>query len=381
MKKQMMYALRQYGDGLKHLESQTITSGTKLLEVFEACDTKPFDPYHHIRTCIATIIMNLAYGKSSGNDVREIVTANENLEHLMKPAGAFFFLDIFPVLRFILPSVRKAYWEVVKAAKHLHKISNKLTQGRQKVLDVDNPQPKFYIDHFLSLKDKPIMDRKSQTDIVIEDENIHLMGTDLFLGGITTTTHTLYMLLGILVNHPDIQDRAYADITSVLAGRTPTIEDKSRLPFIEALILETIRYSTVFPLLVPHYTKKGGQINGYLIPENTAIMVNVWALHHDKRYWDEPWVFNPWRFLQNDRSLPVDDRKKQCMLGFGSGRRACPGEHFAKNRLFILVTMLLQKYKFLAADGFPKPQHDPRKYDPNIILNIKPYYLCVQARP
>ncbi len=86
------------------------------------------------------------------------------------------------------------------------------------------------------------------------------------------------------------------------------------------------------------------------------------------------------RFIENDAIVPEGHETKKRMLIFGAGRRECVGERVAKNRLFILVTMMLQKYKFLAAEGFPIPRHDPREYDSKMGLTIKPYHLCVQPR-
>ncbi len=374
-----MYAIKQYGDGLKHLESMSIRCGAELLQMFEAHGTEAFDPYHLLRTCVATIMMNLTYGKSQQTDVNEISRDVAKMEVLFEPGGVYLFLDIFPALRFILPSMREAYRNLLKVANNIHTICNKLTDSRWNIL-LDNSQPKFYIDHFIHLKNKQLFDGKSHTDIFLDDDSINSAGVDLLLGGTLTTSNALYILLGILVNHPEIQDRAYKEINSVLGGRTPKIEDKMLLPFVEALILETFRYSAFAPLLIPHYTKRGGELNGYLIPENTAIFLNIWNLHHDERYWENPWVFNPLRFIENDAIVPPDHKTKQRMMIFGAGQRLCPGEIFAKNRLFILVTMMLQKYKFLVAEGFPKPRHDPREYDSNTILAIKPYNLCVQSR-
>ncbi len=380
MKKQVMYAVKQYGDGLNHLESMSVRYGTELLEKFEAHGTQAFDPYQLLRTCVASIMMNLAYGKSSKTDVEAILKEDHEMEILLDFAGVNLLLDIFPGLRFILPSMSRLYRDLVKVGNNIQKICNNLTDSRKKMLSIDNPQPKFYIDHFLGLKNKQILDRKSRTDEVIDDDDISFMGVDVLLGGIVTTSNTLCMLLGILVNHPEIQDRAYEEITTVLGSRTPSIEDKKHMPFVEALILEIFRYSPIGPFLIPHYTKKGGELNGYLIPKNTIIFLNIWNLHHDERYWDDPWKFNPLRFIENGAIVPADHVNKQRMLMFGAGRRQCPGEVFAKTRLFILVTMMLQKYKFLAAEGFPKPRHDPREYDNRLSLKIKPYHLCVQSR-
>ncbi len=236
------------------------------------------------------------------------------------------------------------------------------------------------VDYFLNLKNKQVLGLKSEKDMKMDDDDIQGMGMEVLMPGSITTFNVLYVLLAILANHPRVQDRAFEQITSVLGGKTPTIGDKKSLPYIEALVLETFRYSVLGPFLIPHYTKKGGQINGYLIPENTIIFPNIWNLHHDNRYWDDSWEFDPERFIENGAIVPIDHEMKQRVLIFGAGRRQCEGEIFAKNRLFILVTMMLQKYKFLPAEGFPKPRHDPREYESHITLKIKPYRICVEPR-
>ncbi len=380
MKEQITNAVKQYGDGLKHLESMTIKCGTELLQSFEEHGPNAFDPYDLLRTFVVKSSMNLVYGISSQTDIDEIVKVIGKLEELIVPSGVYMLLDIFPVLRFIVPSMMRAYRDLLEVANKIHKIGHKLTTSRQKILNEENPGPKAYIDHFLGLMNKQILNRKSYTDIVISNDDIHVMGVDVLIGGIMSPVTTLYILLGILVNHSEFQDMAFEEITSVLGERTPRIEDKRSLPFIEALILETFRYASFVPFLMPHYTKKGGELNGYFIPENTAIFPNIWNLHHDERYWKNPWKFDPLRFIENDAISLTAKNNKQRILVHSAGRRQCPGEQVAKNRLFILVTMMLQKYKFLAAEGFPKPKHDPREYVNDVILKIKPYHLCVEAR-
>ena len=94
------------------------------------------------------------------------------------------------------------------------------------------------------------------------------------------------------------------------------------------------------------------------------------------RYWDEPWLVNPDRFIENGSIVPPDHPNKQRIFSFGTGRRSCPGEQFAKNRMFLMVIMMLQKFKFLPAEGEPRPQTDPHDY----MFGIKPYKVQVQLR-
>ena len=99
------------------------------------------------------------------------------------------------------------------------------------------------------------------------------------------------------------------------------------------------------------------------------------------RYWDHPWEFNPDRWIEDGGIVPPDHPKKQRLFAFGLGARQCTGEQFAKNRIFLLIVMLLQKFKLLPATGEPKPQTDPHYYEYAFAgSNMKPYKIQVQLR-
>ncbi len=373
-----MIAIAQYGDGLDGLEAMATKCGKELLQKFKDNGNKAFDPRDLIRICVTNVIMNLTYGEVSIEDVDELQRKGSEIETYFAPAGLLLLLDIFPPLRYVVPPIKTVFGEMLKVAKEFHSICDRLTQIRLKKLE--NSEPECFIDHFLNCLDKNLKTPKLLGNNAIEYADAYYMGVDMVFGGFSTTSNLLHILLGILVNHPEIQDKAYGDIMSVLGDKTPTIEDRSDLPYIEALILEALRYSTFGPFIVPHYSKKETCINGYLIPEKSIIFPNIWNLHRDERYWEDPWVFNPMRFIEYGEIVPPYHKNRRRVLLFGAGRRHCAGEKFAKNRLFLLLTMLLQKFKFLPAVGFPKPKHDPHEYESHLTLRIKPYHLCVQER-
>ncbi len=183
-----------------------------------------------------------------------------------------------------------------------------------------------------------------------------------------------------MAHHPEIQHRAYKDIISVLGTKRPTLKDQALLPYIQAMILEVFRIASYFVFIVPRFAKKETSLNGYFIPKNTIIFPNIWSLHHDERYWENPWEFNPLRFMENGAILPVHHEVRQRMLIFGKGLRSCPAEDLSKDHLFLLITMMFQKYKFLPAEGYPKPKHDPHTYKLLFTLQTEPYYLSVRPR-
>lgn len=76
---------------------------------------------------------------------------------------------------------------------------------------------------------------------------------------------------------PRVQRKAQEEIDSVIGGdRFPTTEDRKELPYIDAIVKETLRWHPVVPLSVPHAVSRDNIYNGYFIPKNSIIIPNVW---------------------------------------------------------------------------------------------------------
>ncbi|CAH1789967.1 unnamed protein product, partial [Owenia fusiformis] len=160
----------------------------------------------------------------------------------------------------------------------------------------------------------------------IRKDEVYGVMQDILLAGIVTTSTTLKAFLLILVNKPDVQKKIQAEIDDVIGdGRLPTFADRHNMPYSEAAVLEILRYSTTTTLSIPHKTLCDTSVGGYKVPRGTMVWMNLWALHHDEKYFDEPYEFKVERFLDdNGKSLSAHERKS--FLPFGIGKRECLGE-------------------------------------------------------
>ena len=101
--------------------------------------------------------------------------------------------------------------------------------------------------------------------------------------------------------------------------------DIPHLPYLEAVVKETLRMHPAVPLLVPHMPSETCSVGGYTIPKGARIFVNAWAIGHDSDVWKDPEVFMPERFLAPGANH-VDVKGHHFeLLPFGAGRRICPG--------------------------------------------------------
>ena len=77
--------------------------------------------------------------------------------------------------------------------------------------------------------------------------------------------------------YPDVQQKARAQLDAVVGpNRLPEIRDRESLPYVDAILKETMRWHVIVPLSVPHYTSEDDEYNGYIIPKGTTVMPNIW---------------------------------------------------------------------------------------------------------
>lgn len=206
--------------------------------------------------------------------------------------------------------------------------------------------------------------------------------TNLILAGTDTTTTALACLLLFLLHRPEIQKRLHTEIDHVIGpSRDPTLLDRASMPYMEACLLETLRYISHVPLAVPHATTCDTHVCGKLIPKNTTVYINLWAMHHDENFWKDPWKFDPNRFLDSEGHLvPAHHECRRRLMVFGAGRRVCLGEALAKNRLFLFAVSLLQKFKFENDDTENIQEIDPRQFSLGIVLHPSKFTIKAVKR-
>ncbi len=113
--------------------------------------------------------------------------------------------------------------------------------------------------------------------IGVTEEEIKNISTDLFAGGFATTMETSRWAIALLANHPDKQAKLQAEMDSVLQGRVASLLDRDQLPYTEAILLEVLRYSSLVPFGIPHYTMSETELRGYHIPKDMIVLANQYG--------------------------------------------------------------------------------------------------------
>ncbi|KAB0792149.1 hypothetical protein PPYR_14349 [Photinus pyralis] len=267
----------------------------------------------------------------------------------------------FPFLKYICPDYC-GYNPYVRVNRTVIEFSSKMIQGLRKTGSPNASLIRAYLE---------TMDSVGKSNFTMDQ----LMGIclDIFTGGFETTNNTLCFAMYYVVVHPDFQTKAQDELDRVVGReRLPTLEDKPQLPYVEAVVLESLRMFTGRSFLIPRRAMKDTTFNGYFIPKDTVLFGNSRGTFMDPNSgWPNTSVFNPERFMK-DGSLNVPDG----FIPFGIGKRRCLGEVFAKANLFLIIAGLLHTFNFRPVPGDP-PHFEVME---GLTAGVKPFKMIVSLR-
>ncbi|KAF6160699.1 hypothetical protein GIB67_019639 [Kingdonia uniflora] len=165
-----------------------------------------------------------------------------------------------------------------------------------------------------------------------------------------TTTVTIEWALSELINKPQVLHKAQEEIELKIGNEERMVEDSDLkdLPYLHAIVKETLRLHPAGPLLVPHESTTDCVVAGFKISAGTRLLVNAWKIHRDPKWWDRPLDFVPERFIKGQGSYSDIDLRGQHfqLIPFGSGRRSCPGISLALSILHLSIARLLHAFKW-----------------------------------
>ena len=157
-----------------------------------------------------------------------------------------------------------------------------------------------------------------------------------------------------MIAYPAVQARAHAELDEVVGfARSPTFADVPFLPYIRAMVKETLRWSSVVPFGVPHASNADDWYDGTFIPKGTICLQNMRVLNFDPEVFGPNAAdFDPARYLdeKGQAKTPIEGREEGHMA-FGFGRRVCPGRYVAEGTLAIDFATLLWAMRFERPQG------------------------------
>ena len=177
---------------------------------------------------------------------------------------------------------------------------------------------------------------------------------DLIAGGTESSAVTVEWAISELLKKPEVIAKATEELDRVIGrSRWVTEKDIPQLPYVDAIVKETMRLHPVAPLLVPRLAREDATVDGYDIPAGTRVLVSVWSIGRDPALWDAPEEFMPERFLGSKLDVKGQDYE---LLPFGSGRRMCPGYSLGLKVIQVSLANLLHGFTWCLPNDMTKEE-------------------------
>ncbi|ESO84645.1 hypothetical protein LOTGIDRAFT_131752 [Lottia gigantea] len=342
LRKVALQGMRYFASGEK-LGEKLYDAGSQMIKIIREKEGEKLDMEKYISLLIFNFLHGICFHKRFDVDDKEFLYMLEMLNVVNEEFGNGLWEDVIPLLRY-WPT--KRFRRIVHALDYFNKFIKKEYEDHKKTFSKDDI--KDFTDFLINARNEAIAEDPA-VEQMITDIHVAQVISDIFSAGVDTTRQTLTWAIFLLVQHPEIQKKAQEEIDQVLdKDQQPSISDKERLPYTEAVLHESMRFMPVVPLGVPHSTLCDTTLGEYEIPKGTMVMVNHYALHMDKDVWGDPEVFRPERLLDEDGSLAP---KPMSWLPFSCGRRNCLGETIARPEMLLVLAMLLRNFSFSCAEG------------------------------
>ncbi|XP_031355661.1 probable cytochrome P450 305a1 [Photinus pyralis] len=198
------------------------------------------------------------------------------------------------------------------------------------------------------------------------DDQLLMIILDLFVGGAHSSAAILDFAFLMMMHYPDVKHRVQACLDDAFASSDQIqYQDRHRIPYVEATLSEVMRYCHVFPVGGSRRALRDTELEGYTIPKDTTVLIDLYSVLNSKDVWGDPENFRPERFMVDDQLAVIEN-----YIPFGIGRRRCLGESLARRILFLVFAEVMKTYDILPEEGAPLPPIDPQ---PGITALPQPY--------
>ncbi|KAI0043718.1 cytochrome P450 [Auriscalpium vulgare] len=306
----------------------------------------------HLRLHSGQLIVDVTYGLSIKSREHKLIhLAEEVMDSItIGLTPLFWVFNPVPLLQ-KLPNWTTGGWlaRTIKTWQHNdRRLRDEAFEQVKLSLDNGTARPSYTS----SLLEDLRPEAGSQEEILIRDTSAVAYGAG---ADTALAAYTIFFLA--MFQNPEVQRKAQEEIDRVVGhGRLPDYADQPDLPYITAVMKESLRWHAAAPQGIAHRLTVDDEYKGWHLPSGSMIVPNVWGILHDPVIYPDPARFYPERFFR-DGKLDFTGRDPASVV-FGFGRRICAGEHFAQDTLYLLVAQFLAVFSITTVDGGPPPPVD-----------------------
>ncbi|KAM3296906.1 hypothetical protein ACQJBY_038991 [Aegilops geniculata] len=289
-----------------------------------------------LSTLLATFTNDVACRAVSGKFFRE-EGRNELFREVIDGNVAAFAgfnpQDYFPSLAKVDALARVLFPKMTRLRKRWDGLLDRIIDGhasKAASLQQEEDEEADFVDVLLA----------RQHEYGLTRQHIKAILVDMFVAGTDTSYVVLEFAMAELMRKPHLMAKLQAEVRDRTPKGQPMVmeEHLGGMPYLKAVLKETLRLHPPLPLLLPHFSVDKCVINGYTVPAETRVIINVWAIGGDPGSWEDAEEFIPERF--EDVASPDYKGRDFGILPFGAGRRICPGINFGMASVEIMLANL-----------------------------------------
>jgi enediyne biosynthesis protein E7 len=198
-----------------------------------------------------------------------------------------------------------------------------------------------YIAMLMSARDKETGAPMSDRELIDEVMTLVVAGHETTASGLNWTWY-------LLSQHPEVEARLHAEIDAAPDMTTPSLGQMETLPYTQQVVNEALR---LYPpgWLLSRRTIEADVLGGYEIAPGTNVLLPLYLLHRDGRFWKDPEVFWPERFAPEHEA----ERPRFAYMPFAAGPRHCIGETFALYEMLMHLYKVARRYRLIHVPDKP----------------------------
>ncbi len=273
------------------------------------------------------IVTKALFSTDVGDRVAGISAALDDIMHFADQT-----LKSFIRLPLKYPTPRNV--KFLSAVRKVEEVIYGIINGRRAEIQ-RNPDARYD-----DLLDMLMRTQDEETGETMSDGQLRDEVTTIFMAGHETTANALSWALFLLAMHPEIAQKIRKESNEVLTKKgTSTFEKARELRYTMQVVQEVLR---LYPpaWVISRRSLAEDQIGPYVFPADSYFLVSPYTLHRRPEYWNEPEVFNPDRFSEENSK----ERPTYAYLPFGGGPRLCIGNNFAMLEMQLVLAILLRDF-------------------------------------
>ncbi|XP_047971641.1 premnaspirodiene oxygenase-like [Salvia hispanica] len=314
----------------------------------------PFDLTEKIFLFMNSMTCRAAFGNAS----MDRAAAIKLIKKAICLAGHFDLADLFPSFK-LFGFLTWNKFELLKLRRKLDKILDDVIDEHERNLastkmGYGELGTEDLVDVLLRLK------KSGKLDLPITNDSIKSVIFDMFAAGTESSSSTVDWAMAELMKNPRAMAKAQHEIREAFRGKEEIKESEIRtLKYLKMVINETLRLHPPVSL-IPRACREEFEVDGCDIPLNANVIVNIWSIGRDPKYWHDAERFEPERFEEN----PIDYLGSHFeYIPFGSGKRICPGMTFGIANVEFILAQLLYHFDWELPPGMSHDDLDMSEVD------------------